>query len=387
VPSGEVHHGKAQDRFLNGWRKKTYEYEEIDPRWLTNSLTLELDAGRRLSNSSMGRPPLLLVSDETKAIRRRRHGRVEHVPPFSRRSSTSSKGKSPEPQSITTFPLPSAFGPNENLLSHIENEITKFERRRSYGNLTPSPTHTLGSPVEDLDISLTMTLPVANEDAEASDENEEGFQNGTLPIPNTVREQESEEYHSVLSGLNAPVTSSAEEHDDGDHLQLEPKYDPSSDERGEGDPPSPAFARKFIPSPSPTPTGQIEIERSGTTFEFSMPSLLIPPVPAVLSDDEGLNPLNLPIDSQPTFESNYKIPLPVLTDSVDGSSGPLLSSTESTSTGSSSKGTLEQGADAESDGDKDFGADFEDESLWLRTAAAFNPQSFNVIKRRISESN
>lgn len=359
VPSGEVKHGKAQDRFLNGWRKKTYESEEIDPRWLTNSLNLDFDAGRRLSNSSIGpfRTPLVLVSDESKAIRRRRVGRVEQFL-FSRRGSVSSKGMSPEPPSITI--TSTATEPNDNL-NHIENEITKLERRKSLaGESSVGTTPRRGSPSEDF--QLSFTLPMANEELEISGEEHDEVHKDIF----------SEPHNQITSDSTHTQVEEADECG-GIHfnrlLHLQPNYDHSND--GRVGISSPKFKRKL----------SMRLDDMGAPIIASTPTQNLVPEPIPSQSDAGINPLNLPVDNQPDVESSYRIMMPV---GSDLSEGPLLRSTESSTGSTGSEKTLELGGAGD---EGDFGTSgFEDE-LWLRTAALLNPQSFNVIKRRISESN
>lgn len=80
---GDIQHGRGQDRFLSGWKKKTYiETDDFDPKWLMDSMNLDFDSGRKLSMSNSSPPPrptFIITGDDSDGgpSRRRRMGQVE----------------------------------------------------------------------------------------------------------------------------------------------------------------------------------------------------------------------------------------------------------------------------------------------------------------------
>ncbi|CAL8148155.1 unnamed protein product [Orchesella dallaii] len=57
VAVGDVVRGRAQERFLTGWKKGGItQPEDIDPAWLVNSMDADSDCGRRLSTCLNSRP-------------------------------------------------------------------------------------------------------------------------------------------------------------------------------------------------------------------------------------------------------------------------------------------------------------------------------------------
>jgi len=124
---GDVPHGRGQDKFLSGWKKKTYiETDDFDPKWLLDSMNLDFDTGRRFSipRSSPPPKPMILVSDEPHQSRRRRFGQVE--PPILHEGAES---VNPHPNKT----------PAQNMIQ-LEQDIREYERRKSRGT-AGSPTH------------------------------------------------------------------------------------------------------------------------------------------------------------------------------------------------------------------------------------------------------
>ena len=133
MPAGELQHGRAQNRFLNYWKKKTYsESEDIDPVWLTNSLNLELDLGSgRFSNipSSPLRLPVISTfeSNNTHQNRKRRFGRVEA------RNTQAGVETAEDTRTSNFLYVPGTshlFTPNRSM-NDVEQRIIANERRKS----------------------------------------------------------------------------------------------------------------------------------------------------------------------------------------------------------------------------------------------------------------
>jgi len=145
VALGNINHSRAQDRFLSGWKKRTYsETEDIDSisKFLTNSLEPPDKTAERRPSLSLPPPvttPILVKTPDlsTNMRRRRRIGQVES-PQFSESSDKDEK---------------LSFGgtPGTNM-DNIERHITNLERRKSVcegsrspaKRKTPSPTQKLG---------------------------------------------------------------------------------------------------------------------------------------------------------------------------------------------------------------------------------------------------
>lgn len=84
VAVGDVYRGRAQEKFLAGWKKGgVTAAEEIDPSWLVNSMDADSDCGRRVSTACLSRSyhsdiessVVSNASDQNKH-RRRRVGQV-----------------------------------------------------------------------------------------------------------------------------------------------------------------------------------------------------------------------------------------------------------------------------------------------------------------------
>ncbi|ODN03374.1 hypothetical protein Ocin01_03299 [Orchesella cincta] len=78
---GDVVRGRAQERFLTGWKKGGItQPEDIDPSWLVNSMDADSDCGRRLSTCLNSRPyhsdlESSVVSNSNEPNRSRRRSR------------------------------------------------------------------------------------------------------------------------------------------------------------------------------------------------------------------------------------------------------------------------------------------------------------------------
>lgn len=148
---GDVQHGRAQDRFLSGWKKKTYgETDDFDPKWLMDSMNLDFDTGRRFSmtgSSPPSRPIFVITEDGTGGSRRRRVGLVE-PPPLNSLAEGTSKEEAQET-------LKRNYTPSTEIV-RLELDIKEYERRKSRGAAT-----SLGVPVssESLQINHKALTP------------------------------------------------------------------------------------------------------------------------------------------------------------------------------------------------------------------------------------
>lgn len=128
---GDIQHGRGQDRFLSGWKKKTYvETDDFDPKWLMDSMNLDFDSGRKLSISNSSPPPrpIFVVSDDTGitgsggSSRRRRMGQVD-APLLNNLE----EGKISPSTDLRRTHTPSKE------IARLELDIKEFERRKSRG--------------------------------------------------------------------------------------------------------------------------------------------------------------------------------------------------------------------------------------------------------------
>lgn len=119
VAVGDVYRGRAQEKFLSGWKKAGITAaEEIDPTWLVNSMDADSDCGRRVSTACLSRSyhsdiessVVSNASDQSKS-RRRRVGQVslpgdfpEDSIPAPRHASPKNRHSSPSDFSVTPTP-------------------------------------------------------------------------------------------------------------------------------------------------------------------------------------------------------------------------------------------------------------------------------------------
>jgi hypothetical protein len=130
----DVQHGRGQDKFLSGWKKKTYiETDDFDPKWLLDSMNLDFDTGRRFSISRTSPPPrpMITITEDQQHSRRRRFGQVE-APMLNANSICVRARGSKDDVNVNKTPA-------QNMMQ-LEQDIREFERRKSRG--------TAGSPVQ-----------------------------------------------------------------------------------------------------------------------------------------------------------------------------------------------------------------------------------------------
>lgn len=90
VAVGEICRGRAQEKFLTGWRKGNQApVDEFEPAWLVSSMDADSDCGRRLSTclsrsyqSGLDSSVVSTACDQNNIIRRRRHGQVSKPDQF-----------------------------------------------------------------------------------------------------------------------------------------------------------------------------------------------------------------------------------------------------------------------------------------------------------------
>jgi hypothetical protein len=262
-----------------------------------------------------------------------------------------------------------------------------LERRKSFcgqggnerGEGTPSPTKE--APLAIPLLPESQVLPELNVNTTAAEEDTRDDVADRARKISLVEMQQNRR--------KAQAQEELENENDTENL-LTTKYDHSSDERGGS--PAPAIIRKMTQEHSGNiPTSVIQELRKYPSVVYEE---------GRLSTEEELNPLNMPIDNEVTFDSSYKIQVPVTlvdpdigpsglgTVMEDGSDGNPSSHKDMDPSIFNNSSNSSNNCDS-GDGDEDEKGfeDSESNDLWLRTEALVTSRSFNMAKRRVSESN
>ncbi|CAG7822535.1 unnamed protein product [Allacma fusca] len=378
VPNEEIHHSRAQNRFLSGWKKKTYsESEDIDPRWLTNSLNLELDLDTRVSISPS--PPLrvpMIVVNEAKdclKVRKRRIGRVEQSNVFPNCDNMTSRQHQVSclmPRHMLE-PSSQTFTPSSSM-NEIEKQIKENERRKSIcdigwgagsatqqGSMLPSAQEPFLIP----DLPVVDNYPTTDEDklddTIADVVRKLSFMEANLTMTPTTGE-----------GDDLSVLPTVEEGIILDQIEITEDSDVNKN--------SDDVLHERIKRNKSSPGMEFEEQNASLSSQQQIKNTITVNSSNSGSVREASPGCNKGFDENcggdEVVVAKCDIPTLLTEQTCDKDVNLLVNSNPV--------------HDSEEDGDGDGRHDKDDpSSLWFRTEALLTSQSFNMVKRRISESN